>query len=266
METQTSKPRFLPKYLATAKMCLKEKGYFGLADLAGQYLVRALTLFMLLMVWRVLFRASDQIDGLTLGAMLAYTVLSSALDPILNVRTPASSWLHDGTILSLYLRPASLFGQLTAHTIGGWVMPVMLYTVPVLIIAGLTGIDLRPATLWFFPSMLLAISQGFAVDFLFACLLIRMRNLEWPVHSIREALSALLTGALIPFAALPWGIGDWLALSPLGTLAGAPLSLFTGLESAPRILIAQVLWNLILWPLALYCFNRSRERLVSYGG
>jgi len=29
---------------------------------------------------------------------------------------------------------------------------------------------------------------------------------------------------------------------------------------------AQILWNLMLWPLAAYCFAASRERMVSYGG
>jgi ABC-2 type transport system permease protein len=104
------------------------------------------------------------------------------------------------------------------------------------------------------------------VDFLFACLLIRMRNLEWPVHVLREALNALLTGALIPFAALPWGLGRWLELSPLGTLAGAPLALMAGIGEPVRLIAAQLFWNLTLWPLALWAFRASRERMVSYGG
>ena len=28
----------------------------------------------------------------------------------------------------------------------------------------------------------------------------------------------------------------------------------------------QVFWNLTLWPLALWAFRASRERMVSYGG
>ena len=123
-----------------------------------------------------------------------------------------------------------------------------------------------PVSPWFWPSLLLCISQGFAVDYLFACLLIRMNNLEWTVHSIRNALTALLTGGLIPFAALPWGLGAMLELSPLGTLAGAPLALMSGLGDPVRLVGAQLFWNATLWPLALWAFRASRERMVSYGG
>ena len=169
-------------------------------------------------------------------------------------------------MLGLFQRPRSVFGQLAAHTAGGWTIPLLCYGLPLLLTASLLGFPPMPVSPWFWPSLLLCISQGFAVDYLFACLLIRMNNLEWTVHSIRNALTALLTGGLIPFAALPWGLGSILELSPLGTLAGAPLALLTGLGDPVRLVGAQLFWNATLWPLALWAFRASRERMVSYGG
>jgi ABC-2 type transport system permease protein len=256
----------MKRYLATARMCLVEKSYFGLAELAGQYLLRAAAMGALLMIWRSLYLQGADMEGLTLNELYVYTVLSAALAPLLDVRTPASDWLHDGTMLSMYQRPSSVFGQLIAHTAGGWAMQLMLLSAPAFLLALLCGVDMRPRDFWFLPSLALAVSEGFAVDFLFTCLLIRLRSLAWPVHSLRESLTALLTGALIPFSALPWGIGKVLALTPFGTLAGAPLSLYAGLGDAAGILIAQVFWNLMLWPLAVWGFAKSRERMVSYGG
>lgn len=253
-------------FMATAKMCLMEKSYFGLAELAGQSLMRAAAMGALLMVWRSLTLQGVAMDGLSLPQLYAYTVLSTVLAPLLDVRTPASDWLHDGTMLSLYQRPASLFGQLVSHTVGGWAMPLALVSVPAFLLTSLCGVDMAPRTLWFLPSLALAVSQGFAIDFLFTCLIIRLRSIAWPVHSLRESLTALFTGALIPFSAMPWGIGPYLALSPFGTLAGAPLSLYTGLAEPAGILLAQVCWNLLLWPLAIRLFAASRERMVSYGG
>lgn len=256
----------MQKYIATARMLMKEQGYFGLSELLHIYLMRAVTLLTLLMVWNALFSQGADMDGLTLRQMMTYTLLSTVLQPMLNIRTPASSWLHDGTMLGLYQRPASIFGQLIAHTVGGWGMQLLLFSLPVVLIAALLGMQVLPQSPWFFLSLPLAIAQGFAVDFLFTCLLIRLRGLEWTIYSIREALNVMLTGALIPFAALPWNLGAWLSLSPLGTLTGAPLALCVGLDSAARLIPAQVFWNITLWPLALWLFSRSRERMVSYGG
>lgn len=256
----------MKSFWATARLCAREKGYFGLSSLVGQYVLKGAGLFMLAIMWRVLLRPGSAPAGFTLDQAMAYTLMSGALEPLLNVRTPASSWLHDGSILSLYLRPRGLMAQLAAHTVGGWLMSLTLFSAPVLAAGALAGVPLRPAGPWFFLSLPLSVCQGFAVDFLFACLLIRMRNLEWVVHSLREALTALLTGALIPFAALPWGLGGLLSLSPLGVLAGAPLALYTGLGSAGPLIGAQLIWNALLWPLAIWALGRSRERMVSYGG
>jgi ABC-2 type transport system permease protein len=228
--------------------------------------MRAAAMGALLLIWRSLFLGGADMEGMTLNQLYVYTVLSTVLSPMLDVRTPASDWLHDGTMLSMYQRPSGVFGQLIAHTVGGWAMQLALLSAPALIVAVLCGVDMRPTNIWFLPSLALAISQGFAVDFLFTCVMIRLRSVAWPVHSLRESLTALLTGALIPFSALPWGVGKFLALTPFGTLAGAPLALYTGLGDAPGILAAQILWNLALWPLAVWGFSKSRERMVSYGG
>lgn len=252
--------------LATAKLCFKEQSYFGFANLLAQYLLQIGSLAALLMIWRSLFLQGVDLEGMQLSQFYTYTVLSTILAPLLNIYTPASSWLHDGTMLGLYQRPAGVFSQLAAHTIGGWGMRLLCLSLPVLVISLACGLNLRPASPWFFPSLVLSVLQGFAVDFLFACLLIRMRNLEWTVHCLREALTALFTGSLIPFAVLPWGIGDILQLSPFGTLAGAPLAIFTGLSEPGLLILTQIIWNVILWPFAVYCFKASGERMVSYGG
>lgn len=252
--------------LATAKMCLKEQSYFGLWNLVAQYLLQAGALAALLMIWRSLFLQGVDMDGMTLNQFYVYTILSTVLAPMLNVQTPASSWLHDGTMLGLYQRPVGVFAQLAAHTVGGWMMRFACLSLPVLCIALFAGVDMRPATWLFVPSLALAVVQGFAMDYLFACLLIRLRNLEWCVHCLREALMTVLSGSLIPFAALPWGIGNVLQMSPFGTLAGAPLAIYAGLADPLPMLVAQLGWNIVLWPLTCWWFAASRERMVSYGG
>lgn len=253
-------------FLATAKLCVRDKKEFGLAWLLGEYVLRLAGLVMQWMLWCAVLPEGAVVDGMTRRGMLVYVTVSSALTPLLDVRTPASSWLHDGTMLSLFQRPSPVYAQLAACTVGGWLQPLLFFGLPILLLGTLLGFPPIPASGWFWPSLILCIFQGFAVDFLFACLLIRMNNVEWQIDSIRRALNVLLTGGLIPFAALPWGLGRWLELSPLGTLAGAPLALMAGTGDPTRLICAQVFWNIVLWPLALWAFRASRERMVSYGG
>lgn len=253
-------------FLATARLSVRSKDDFGLLWTLGEYLLKLITLLAQWMIWCAILPEGANVDGLTRSSMLVYVTVSSALAPVMDIRTPASSWLHDGTMLGLFQRPSSVYVQLMAHTVGGWMIPLTFYALPLLVVSSILGYAPVPATPWFFLSLILCVLQGFAVDFLFACLLIRMNNLEWQMFSLRNALTALLTGGLIPFAALPWGIGNWLELSPLGTLAGAPLALLTGIGDPGRLLTAQIFWNLTLWPLAVWAFGSSRERMVSYGG
>lgn len=252
--------------LAVLRMGLRENTYFGLWEILGNYLLRLIQLLVMLTVWRALFAGGAGREGMTLAQLLCYTVLGSALQPLLDVRTQASNWLHDGSILSLYQRPMGIFSQLALQTAGSWLLPLLLYGLPVAAGAALLGLSIWPRTGWALPSLLLSISQGFAVDFLFACLVLRARNIAWPIHSLRNALTLGLSGAVIPFSVLPWNLGAWMQYAPLGTLAGAPLSLWVGLADPGPVLLAQCFWNLTLWPAALYFFRRSQERMVSYGG
>ncbi|MDD3336894.1 MAG: ABC-2 family transporter protein [Eubacteriales bacterium] len=253
-------------YFATARLCVLEKSYFGLANVIGQYLLKAAGVGALLLIWRSLAAQGADLGGFTLEQFYSYTLLSAMLAPLLDIHTPATGWLHDGTMLSLYLRPSSLFSQLSAYTVAGWVIPLLTLSLPLGVTASLCGVNLTPQSPWFFPSLLMTISLGFAVDFLFACLMIRLRNLEWPVRCLRDSLTAIFSGSLIPFAALPWNIGRVLELSPLGALAGAPLAICTGLGDARELVVAQLVWNAVLWPLTLLCLRHSRERMVSFGG
>jgi ABC-2 type transport system permease protein len=93
-----------------------------------------------------------------------------------------------------------------------------------------------------------------------------MQSASWLAYSIRAAITALLSGAVIPFDLLPWNLGNILRLLPFGSVAGAPLAVFTGMNDPFSVLPLQIFWNLLLWPLAILAFRKSQEWMVSYGG
>ncbi len=83
---------------------------------------------------------------------------------------------------------------------------------------------------------------------------------------IRDAVSVLLSGAIIPLALMPWGIGDVLVYLPFASLASAPLRIYTGTGDPFFLIGLQAFWVVILWPVAHLLWNANRERLVSHGG
>lgn len=256
---------YIKPLLKTVQMGWRAKANAGLHTMLPLIAWRVVSLIPLLLVWRNLL-LHNPTAGVSAEQMLAYTLAASLLEPMLSVKTVLSGWLFEGQFLTFYQRPSPLFAEVAALTVGGWLPLLLTWSLPVWLLAPLCGISLRPASLWFFPSLLLCISLGFAVDFLFSCLTVRLAGVSWLVNNIRNAIALVLAGSVIPFSLLPWGIGDLLRYQPFASLGGAVLSVLTGIESPAAVLPVQLLWNVLLWPPAILLFRRDQERMVSYGG
>lgn len=203
---------------------------------------------------------------MSLEQMLTYTYVSALLADALVVKTAASGWLSEGVLLKLYGRPLSVLGQLVAQTVGGWAPTLLLFSIPMALVSPILGVSLSPVSPFFFLSLLLCVALGFTVDFLFACLSIKLRNMNWLISRIRMAIASLFSGTVIPIRLLPFGIAEVMKYQPFACLGGAPLSIFTGSANVGEVIALQILWNLILWPIALLAFHKSQEGMVSYGG
>jgi viologen exporter family transport system permease protein len=118
----------------------------------------------------------------------------------------------------------------------------------------------------FVASLFLSVTVGLAIDFLFGALMVVMEQDYWSVHYVRNGVTGLLSGAVIPLALLPWGVGDLFSWLPFAALASAPLRIFTGTGEPLPLLAGQAIWALLLWPLAGLLWRANRERLVCYGG
>jgi len=253
------------KYMATAYVSAKEKTSGGVIYLYVEYALRFVYLVPLLLLWRSLFSNGVEV-GMTLAQMLSYTYVSAFLSELLVISSPLTNWFYDGALISVFQRPMSIYGHVAAQTLGAAVPSLLVFSVPMALLSPVFGVSIIPDSFWFFPSLLLCISLGFAIEFLFACLFIRMVNATWLAYTLRKALMSLFSGTIIPFAIMPWGIGRILAYLPLGSLAGAPLALYTGLAVPGQTIALQIIWNIVLWPTAILAFRKSQERMVSHGG
>ena len=255
----------LTKYIKTAEMTARNQTNGGIIYLLPNFLIRVIYLLPLMMLWRTLINSGVD-AGMTLAQMLTYTLISNLFGDLLNIRSPLTHWIVDTRLISYCGRPMSILGHVAAESFG-WAIPGLLFfSLPMLLLSPLFGVNAVPVSLWFFPSLLLCISLGFAVEFIFASLLVRMINTSWLVHSIRSAVVWLFSGAMLPFAILPFGLENIMRYQPLGSLAGAPLSIYAGISEPVVTITIQIIWNVVLWPVAIFVFNKARERMVSHGG
>ena len=255
----------LKKFFKTAQISLRGQTNGGVLYLLPNIVVNLIYLLPLMFLWKVI--AGSGVDvGMNLKQMLTYTYISALLSELLAVHTFASAWNYEGKLIGLFTRPYSVFGQIMAQTAGGWVPMLLLFSLPMAFAAPLFGITIIPETLWFFPSLLLCVSLGFAIEFFFVCVTIRLRGMAWLSQVIRMAITSLFSGTVIPFRILPFGLTRFFELQPFGSLGGAPLSLFVGTAEPKQIILTQLFWNAVIWPTAILWFKKSQERMVSFGG
>ena len=255
----------IKKYQKTAQTALRGQTNGGVLYMFPQIIMKVIYLIPLLFIWRIV--TSSGVDaGMSLDLLLSYTYVSTLLSGLLIVDTFINDWDSAGKCVVLFSRPMSVYGQVIARTAGEWLPTLLMFSLPMACLAPLFGINIIPQTMWVWPSLVLCASLGFAFEFLFYCVTLRMRNVVWLMWVIRSAVVSFFSGTVIPFRILPFGMDKWMAYQPFGSLGGATLSLYVGTAEASSIIPVQLFWNVCMWSLAVIWFNKSRERMVSFGG
>src|SRR5262249_31102855 len=149
--------------------------------------------------------------------------------------------------------------------VGRWLFSFALFSLPLWLVAPLLGVNPWPASpeagISFVLSLLLAISVGIALEFIFGALLVYFEHSVYAIDRVRAAISLLASGALIPLQLMPWGIGDALQWLPFAAMASAPLRIYTGTGDALSLMALQLGWALVLWPLSQWLWRIHRERI-----
>jgi ABC-2 type transport system permease protein len=253
------------KYIKTIESAMRGKTNGGLIYMFPVIILKIAYLVPLMFIWKII--TSNGIDaGMGLGQLLSYTYVNAILSDMLVVRTFMTDWNYESKSTALFTHPVPLFGQVIARTIGAWIPAFVLFTLPMAFVAPLLGIQIMPVTLLAFPSLILCISLGFAFEFIFFCLSLKVRNVFWVVLVIRSAIVAIFSGTVIPFKILPFGLDKWIGFQPFGSLGGATLAIYIGTAEPAGTILVQLFWNVIMWAVAIAWFNKSRERMSGLGG
>lgn len=257
---------------STALVCFKQTFEGGFLKNISEQLLMLVQFIVLVFIWRGLARAGVDLNGMTEETLLTYTLVSFVFRWQMNILTPATSALWEGSVIRYYTRPMPAYLSYAVETIGKRWLPIWLFFgLPlVVIVAPILGVSPWPASplhaLYFVVSMLLSVVIGFGVDILFISLAIRLKNAIWMATQIRESIYDLLSGALIPFALLPAAFGRVFSLLPFGSIGSAPLTLYIGQGNPAELLPVQAFWAVAIWLIAHPLYKKSEERMISYGG
>ncbi|HLZ28169.1 MAG TPA: ABC-2 family transporter protein [Chloroflexota bacterium] len=258
----------LRAYVKTAAMSAADVGENPLFLM--DFALRLLRVLVLLALWRTLFAGRETPGVMPLATVLTYTVVAEVFSQQLAVSTTLSVAFWEGTLVLRFLRPMGLVRQFAAEMSGRWALHFALFSVPLVVAAPLLGVDPRPASpaagALFVISLCLAVLVGLAIEVLFGAITVALEQPVWLVERARVAIATLLSGSLLPLALYPWGIGDVFSWLPFAAMAWAPLAIYTGTGQPLPRLGSQVLWAVVLWPLADWLWRANREKLVGYGG
>lgn len=245
---------------------LNDKGLM----LIGNYLLRLIRVIFLLSLWRTLLPETGDVSGMTRDGVLTYTLIAEVFAGQISVRTGLDNALWRGDIANRFLRPVGIYGQFIAEMLGKSLPNLLFFSLPLFCLAPLLGVNPLPADptsgALFICSLILGMLIGVAFDFIFASLLVFLEQSVYALMQIRDAVTVLLSGAMIPLALLPYDLGNLLMWLPFAALASAPLRIYTHTGDPAFLLGLQITWALILWPIAHHLWHFNRERLVSHGG
>src|ERR1700730_2327825 len=255
-------------YVKTAAMSAADVGENPLFVM--DYAMRLLRVVVLLGLWRTMLAGRETAAAMSLATVLTYTVVAEVFGQQLAVSTTLSEAFWEGTLVLRFLRPMGLVRQFAAEMSGRWALHFVLFSVPLVLLAPLLGVDPRPASpaagALFVVSLGLAILVGLAIEVLFGAITVALEQPVWLIDRARVAIATLLSGSLLPLALYPWGVGDVFSWLPFAAMAWAPLAVYTGTGQPLPLLASQVVWAVVLWPLADWLWRANREKLVGYGG
>lgn len=260
------------KYLAIGRM-----GLATVIAYRGEYLLRSLTLVLIMYVfavlWRIVYSAAgtDSIEGFELRDMIWYLAVTESLiyaRPRLAGRIDIE--VKSGALAYTLSRPYSYVLFHYAQTLGESVARGLIgFAAAGLVAAATVGPPpFEPAGIGLFlPVLLLAVTIDFLLSFCVGLLAFWVEE-TGPFALIYDRLLMLLGGMMLPlevFPALLRRIAGWL---PLSMIVYAPARLLVGGArfSAGSILLGQLGWGLAAATVCALVFRACVRRVNVHGG
>ena len=229
---------------------------------------------ILVAVYRAMYAGKPQ--AMPLNRITSYVWLQQAFFRMLLASDPELlDKIRTGGIAYDLCRPLNLYGFYYARILALKLMGSLLRAVPMLIFAFLLpegwGLMLpaSPAGLaWGLAALmigLLCISAMENITMGFTMRTLDSRGMQ----AMLNLLMMILAGNILPLTLYPDSWQRVIRLLPYAQMLDAPIRLYTGetpLADAPRILLIQAAWTLLLISAGIFFWRKNQKRMVIQGG
>ena len=229
---------------------------------------------ILIALYRALYASKPQ--ALPLDHVVTYVWLQQAFFRMLLASDPdLLDKIRTGGIAYDLCRPLSLYGFYYARIMAQKITGSVMRAVPMLVFAALLpegwGICLPasvPALLLSLLALLLGLLCVSALENI--TMAFTMRTLDpRGVQAMLNLLMMTLSGNILPLTLFPDSWQKVITLLPYAQLLDAPIRLYTGeagIAEAPRMLLIQLCWTLVLTGLGILFWQRNQRHIEIQGG
>jgi ABC-2 type transport system permease protein len=268
-------------YLAIVSARFRTLLQYRAAALAGAG-TQALFGLVRLMVLEAFYRSTAAPQPLSFAQAVGYIWLGQVtftMQPY-NLDRDVRALVRTGTVAYELVRPVDLYGFWYARALGWRTAPMLLRTVPMLVLAigllpllGLPEWALGPpasaaaAGLWML-SLIGALAVSAAITTLMSISLLWTISGEG-VAVLLASVVSLFSGMVIPLPLFPDWAQPLLHALPFAGLMDLPARIYTGNIPAGQAgwaLLHQAIWALVLVGLGRWLLGRSAQRIVVQGG
>jgi ABC-2 type transport system permease protein len=229
-------------------------------------------LVSLLAVWRVLL-AESSVSGFDWPDMRAYLLVAFASGALVSVFADfrMAARIQSGLVALDLVKPVDYQRARFAETLGGvWieVVVIAIVTTVSLLIGGGLRLPPTPELALFIASMVLLVPLKFLVVYASTLACFWTQNFIGVLWA-RQAITSLLSGALIPLVYLPGWLATLAQWSPFAGLTSTPALIFIGQAHGRQALLlvgVQLLWVLVLWFGARGIWRAALRQLTVNGG
>ncbi len=224
-------------------------------------------------LWKSLYKTQNMENSIQHRMMITYIVLSIIFQTVFIMdEFIIERKMWDGSIIHFLLKPMSFRLYIFFSILGKSIFNLMMLFVPSLIIAKLF---LNIAAPFSFANLIyycFSVILGYLVlyNFNFIFWTFSVENMtSWGIVTFKNALIAVLSGALIPLWFMPEGIAEILKYLPFQTIYYFPLSIYLGIIPFKEIINGiwiQIIWIVFFVIVGHLIWNRSVKRIVVQGG